>query len=138
MENQELLQVIQIQTQFLQELRKYVDEKDLTHWGHINSLWDQEYASMQLLCHSQDQQRQAIFNLVDDLGSLKHCMDLLNQQQLPEFCSSVNGQFFTLTNELSQSCKTLQSMCLQNQSGLRILQQSHSTLEGELQDSREI
>ena len=136
LENQELLQVVQIQTQFIQELKKYVDDKDMMQLETLSSLWDQVYTSMQVLSHSQDQQRHTVIGLANDLQAIHHCLDQLAQQHLPDFCANINGQFTSLSGELSGACKLLHNMCSQNQTGLMKLEKSHSTLEEELQSVR--
>ena len=117
-ENEELLQVLQLQSQFLQQLRGYVDHQDHSLWEKICGVHNHSTQCSSLLSQVQDQHRGAIMSIIGDLKLVSQNLERLKAEYLSGLLDHVNYQMEELSVRIALVCKRLETLALDNKSGV--------------------
>ena len=90
-ENKSLGGVVQLQTHFLQELKKYNDKSAQELWNKLYEVWIQHGAYCQQVAHTMDKQANALGQLHGESRMLVQAVQQLSQQQIPELVHQVDS-----------------------------------------------
>ena len=104
-ENKQVAEVVQLQTHYIQELKKYCDAGLLELWNKLRDIWNSEGDFCRFVVQGLDKQGVSLGTLGKEYQLLVQVVQDLAQQQLPELVQQVDQGFQQLAN-VSHSCFT--------------------------------